>query len=90
MRKIVVVILPAFSLLVAAASTPSRSPLPGELLPDEQIQQILNRLTFGARPGDAERVRAMGVDKWIDSNCIPIASTTTPPSSSSANTPSSR
>ncbi len=38
----------------------------GELLPDEQIQQVLNRLTFGARPGDADRVRSMGVDKWID------------------------
>ncbi len=26
----------------------------------------LNRLTFGLRPGDVERVSAMGVDKWID------------------------
>jgi len=26
----------------------------------------LNRLTFGARPGDLERVEAMGVKKWID------------------------
>jgi uncharacterized protein (DUF1800 family) len=38
----------------------------GDLLPDEQIQQVLNRLTFGARPGDAERVRAMGIENWID------------------------
>ncbi|HWH51134.1 MAG TPA: DUF1800 family protein, partial [Gemmatimonadaceae bacterium] len=37
-----------------------------ELLPNEQIQQVLNRLTFGARPGDAAAVRAMGVDNWID------------------------
>ena len=36
------------------------------LLPDQQIQQVLNRLTFGARPRDAEQVRAMGIDKWID------------------------
>ncbi|HEY2164346.1 MAG TPA: DUF1800 domain-containing protein, partial [Gemmatimonadaceae bacterium] len=40
--------------------------LPDELLPDEQIQQVLNRLTFGPRPGDAEKVRATGIDKWID------------------------
>ena len=33
---------------------------------DEQVKQALNRLAFGARPGDAERVRAMGVDRWID------------------------
>src|SRR3954468_7213289 len=38
---------------------------PRELLPDEQVQQVLNRLAFGARPGDAEKVRAMGVDRWI-------------------------
>lgn len=37
-----------------------------ELLPDERVQQVLNRLTFGARPGDAEKVRAIGVEKWID------------------------
>lgn len=43
----------------------------GELLPDEQVQQVLNRLTFGARPGDAAKVRAMGVDKWIDQQLHP-------------------
>ncbi|MBX6333649.1 MAG: DUF1800 domain-containing protein, partial [Gemmatimonadaceae bacterium] len=32
---------------------------------DQQIRQALNRLTFGPRPGDFERVRAMGVDRWI-------------------------
>jgi uncharacterized protein (DUF1800 family) len=26
----------------------------------------LNRLTFGSRPGDLQRVMAMGVDQWID------------------------
>lgn len=26
----------------------------------------LNRLTFGPRPGDVQRVMAMGIDKWID------------------------
>src|SRR5271166_540405 len=26
----------------------------------------LNRLTFGPRPGDLQRVRAMGVDQWIE------------------------
>src|SRR5439155_22296901 len=31
----------------------------------EQITHVLSRLTFGARPGDAERVAAIGVDRWI-------------------------
>jgi uncharacterized protein (DUF1800 family) len=32
----------------------------------DKIQHALNRLTFGARPGDAEAVRRLGLKKWID------------------------
>jgi uncharacterized protein (DUF1800 family) len=32
----------------------------------KRAMHALQRLTFGPRPGDAERVAAMGVDKWID------------------------
>src|SRR4051812_48005767 len=42
-----------------------------ELLPDEQVQHVLNRLAFGGRPGDAAAVRAMGVDKWITQQLHP-------------------
>src|ERR1700753_4243102 len=61
-------LIAGFAVLTAAQfpKRPSPSTGPGELLPDEQVQQVLNRLTFGARPGDAEKVRAMGVEKWID------------------------
>ena len=31
-----------------------------------KIEQALNRLTFGERPGDAEQVRKMGLKKWVD------------------------
>src|SRR6185369_10223492 len=31
----------------------------------------LNRLTFGPRPGDLDRVMAMGVDKWVDQQLHP-------------------
>ena len=44
---------------------------PREQLPDEQVQQVLNRLSYGARPGDAEKVRAMGVDGWIATQLAP-------------------
>jgi uncharacterized protein (DUF1800 family) len=37
-----------------------------ELPADQQVIQALNRLTFGPRPGDAQKVRAMGLDKWIE------------------------
>ena len=32
---------------------------------------MLNRLTFGPRPGDVDRVMAIGVDKWIDQQLHP-------------------
>src|ERR1041384_728327 len=38
----------------------------GKLTEDQRILHVLNRLGFGARPGDVERVRAMGVDKYIE------------------------
>jgi uncharacterized protein (DUF1800 family) len=31
-----------------------------------RAMHALNRLTFGARPGDVQRVMAIGIDKWID------------------------
>ena len=35
-------------------------------LPMRKSQQAVNRLTFGARPGDLEQVRKLGVEKWIE------------------------
>jgi uncharacterized protein (DUF1800 family) len=37
-----------------------------KLSPEQKIQQLLQRLTFGARPGDAAEVRRIGVQKWIE------------------------
>src|ERR1700759_4106475 len=33
---------------------------------DEQVLHVLDRLSFGPRPGDVEAVKKMGVKKWID------------------------
>ncbi|HUP03218.1 MAG TPA: DUF1800 domain-containing protein [Bryobacteraceae bacterium] len=41
------------------------------LSPDQRIEQALNRLTFGPRPGDAQAVKAMGLKKWIDAQLHP-------------------
>src|SRR5262245_61876382 len=38
---------------------------------DKQAIHVLNRLTFGPRPGDIEQVRRIGVDKWIDQQLHP-------------------
>ncbi|MFL5478834.1 MAG: DUF1800 domain-containing protein, partial [Gemmatimonadaceae bacterium] len=42
-----------------------------ELPADQQIIQALSRLTFGARPGDIQKVRSIGLDKWIDQQLHP-------------------
>ncbi|MFL5487453.1 MAG: DUF1800 domain-containing protein [Gemmatimonadaceae bacterium] len=42
-----------------------------ELPADQQIIQALNRLTFGPKPGDVLRVRAIGLDNWIDQQLHP-------------------
>ena len=36
-----------------------------KLAPDKQAVHVLNRLTFGPRPGDVEEVRRIGVENWI-------------------------
>ncbi len=38
---------------------------------DRQSLQVLNRLTFGARPGDLEEVRRIGIAKWIEMQLHP-------------------
>jgi hypothetical protein len=41
-------------------------------LPEEQrALHALNRLTFGPRPGDLEKVMAMGVDDWVEQQLHP-------------------
>jgi uncharacterized protein (DUF1800 family) len=42
-----------------------------ELGADEAILHALNRLAYGPRPGDIERVRQMGLAKWIEQQLNP-------------------
>ena len=37
-----------------------------KLSTDKQAIHVLDRMTFGPRPGDIEQVRKMTVEKWID------------------------
>jgi hypothetical protein len=57
--------------LYARARHTSQSITGTKLPPHERALQALNRLTFGPRPGDVERVEAMGVDRWIDQQLNP-------------------
>ena len=55
-----------------SSTRPTTSPRADQrLTPQERIAHLLSRLTFGPRAGDAERVAAMGVDRWIDQQLNP-------------------
>jgi uncharacterized protein (DUF1800 family) len=58
-----------------AATDPSwhtkRAPAVQPLTEEERATQALNRLTFGPRPGDLERVQAIGVKKWVEMQLNP-------------------
>ena len=60
--------------LSAAPTDPGKPPAPAGKKPvaptkalteDEKILHVLNRLGYGARPGDVEKVKAMGLQKYI-------------------------
>jgi uncharacterized protein (DUF1800 family) len=42
-----------------------------ELTADEAIMHAMNRLGYGPRPGDVERIRKMGLEKWVDQQLHP-------------------
>jgi uncharacterized protein (DUF1800 family) len=41
------------------------------LSPRDRVVQLLDRFTFGPRPGDVDRVLALGADKWLDQQLTP-------------------
>ncbi|HKC57331.1 MAG TPA: DUF1800 family protein, partial [Vicinamibacterales bacterium] len=52
-------------------STSSGRPEALEGRDDATITHVLGRLTFGARPGDVDRVRSMGLAAWTDQQLHP-------------------
>ncbi len=43
------------------------------LTEEQKILHVLNRLGFGVRPGDVEKVKAMGLQKYIDQQLNPLS-----------------
>jgi len=56
-------VVPAAHLQGSAASRPDDP---------ATITHVLNRLTFGPRPGDVERVRQVGLAAWLDQQLHPV------------------
>jgi uncharacterized protein (DUF1800 family) len=68
MRRPLLLFAVAFASIVALASAPA---VQRELSVSEQAVHVLNRLAFGPRPGDVARVKAVGVDRWIEQQLDP-------------------
>ena len=63
--------LAVVSLLALLGSRPAAvAPLPVPTT-EQAVLHALNRLTFGPRPGDVERVRSIGLQAWIDQQLAP-------------------
>jgi uncharacterized protein (DUF1800 family) len=60
--------------LLAASSAgwhSKRAPAAQPLTEQERAMHALNRLTFGPRPGDLERIQAIGVKQWVEMQLNP-------------------
>ena len=62
---------PAILLAEAPNWHSKRAPAVRPLTEEERAAQALNRLTFGPRPGDLERIQAIGVKKWVEMQLNP-------------------
>ncbi len=66
---------PALILCAALAVPVARAPSPADrqrpLTPHDSALHVLDRLAYGPRPGDVDRVAALGVMKWIDTQLHP-------------------
>ena len=70
-RKMIAFLASSFLLLpsLILGSTPLS---PAKSLSEEQkILHVLNRLGFGSRPGDVERLKKIGIDKYIEQQLNP-------------------
>src|SRR5690242_3476117 len=63
-----------FSVVIVATVLVLRTPVPGAASfpnDDQTIRHVLNRIGFGPRPGDIERVQRMGLERYIDEQLHP-------------------
>src|ERR1700680_1320579 len=63
-----IVLSTGFAAALARGTAPSAATLPDD---ERAIVHVLNRIGFGARPGDVEHVRRLGVQKYIEQQLHP-------------------
>ena len=59
------------STFIPAVTAQQRAPQTKALNDEQRILHVLNRLGFGARPGDVARVKAIGLDNYINQQLNP-------------------
>ena len=65
-KLLAVITLSAISLSIPAAAQTSP-----HLSEAQKVLHVLNRVSFGPRPGDIERVRKMGIEKYVEQQLHP-------------------
>ena len=68
-----VVVLLIGALLAPAIEVSGETGNYNKLTEDQKIIHVLNRLGFGARPGDVAKVKALGLQKYIDQQLDPAS-----------------
>src|SRR5688572_1231514 len=63
---------PLFS-IGADAQSMTRKTSAKALTEDQKILHVLNRLGFGARPGDVAKVKSIGLNKYIEQQLNPAS-----------------
>ena len=71
MRLITIFLLSLFSLLGSLSLVAGA---PEALSEDQKVLHLLSRITFGARPGDVEKVKRLGVEAFLEEQLSPSAS----------------
>ena len=75
MKRFLTVAIAVLATWSSAASESARSSLgvssESARSSDKAVVHVLNRIAFGPRAGDVERVRALGVDRYIDQQLHP-------------------
>jgi uncharacterized protein (DUF1800 family) len=64
-----------YTLLVPSVifATAGSAPAGKSLTEGQKILHVLNRLGFGARPGDVEKIKKIGIDKYIEQQLNPAS-----------------
>src|ERR1051325_5539549 len=71
MKKNLAIVLMMAVFATSVASFGQKRAKAPALTEEQRIAHVLNRLGFGPRPGDVERLKAMGLDNYINQQLNP-------------------